>query len=278
MMMDRKKRVHDVLVLAGAGFGIDAGLPDYAGVHEMANEAAQQHGVEPFMIEHPSFYKSNPKAAWGMKARVMNIFLTKEPHAGYHGLLSALDGRNAFVVTSNIDGHFRKAGLDEQRLYEIHGRLDVLQCVNRSCNSRHPLWPLGPDLPQETDMVLDGAPPTCIYCGDFARPNVCFTDDNSFCPKLRDAQKARFKQWARAAAGRRKPELLVYEVGCGRHKDSIGMTLKDDGTFRVMSKELELPPVFTTDNVTVVRVNPDRGIPGQPWETVVHETGLRYFS
>ena len=41
-------------------------------------------------------------------------------------------------------------------------------------------------------MELIGKIPLCKYCGDYARPNVWFTDDNSFCNKLRDSQKARF--------------------------------------------------------------------------------------
>lgn len=35
----------------------------------------------------------------------------------------------------------------------------------------------------------------CKYCGNYARPNVCFTDDNAFCNKLRHSQKANFNTW-----------------------------------------------------------------------------------
>lgn len=84
--------------------------------------------------------------------------------------------------------------MDESRLYEIHGRLGILQCINRSCNQKHNLWSLD-ELPQEVDMKLTTPVPRCIYCEDYARPNVCFTADNFFCNKLRDAQKARFQAW-----------------------------------------------------------------------------------
>ena len=85
------KSYNNILVLSSAGFGIDAGLPDYNRMHQMANEAVQLHNVEPYMIEHPSFYKDNPRGAWGMKARVMNIFLTKKPHKGYIKLKEILE-------------------------------------------------------------------------------------------------------------------------------------------------------------------------------------------
>ena len=41
------KGYDDILILSGAGFGIDAGLPDYDGVHAMVDEAAQR-----FIIQH----------------------------------------------------------------------------------------------------------------------------------------------------------------------------------------------------------------------------------
>lgn len=270
------KGYDDILVLSGAGFGIDAGLPDYDGVHAIVDEAAARFGVEPYMIEHPGFYKENPRAAWGMKARVMNIFLTKEPHEGYDILRDIATKKNVFVVTSNIDDHFRIAGFNESKLYEIHGRLKVLQCVNRSCNLRHNLWEID-HLPQEEDMNLVGSIPMCKYCGDYARPNVCFTDDNSFCNKLRDAQKARFNEWIKRVSRKRNPRLLVIEIGCGRHRDSIGVSRLHDGHFRILSKELEIPKNFTEENLDIIRVNPDRGIPVEKWEKVYYQTGLDFF-
>jgi len=268
----------DVLVLSGAGFGIDAGLPDYDGVHEMVYEAAQRFDVAPYMIEHPQFYKDNPKAAWGMKARVMNIFLTKKPHEGYDILKDLSKTKNMFIITSNIDDHFRTSGFDCTKLYEIHGRLKILQCTDRKCNMRHPLWPLK-DIPQEKDMLLIGEPPKCNYCNNYARPNVCFTDDNSFCNKLRLEQKASFNRWMQKVVNKRKSKLLVLEIGCGRHRDSIGMMRLNDGSFRILSKELEFPKCLRpeNDNLKVIRINPDRNIPTQNWETVYHQTGLNFF-
>jgi len=271
------KSYNDILILSGAGFGIDAGLPDYEGMHDMADQAAAQHNVEPHMIEHPSFYKENPRGAWGMKARVMNIFLTQKPHEGYYKLKEALKKKNFFIVTSNIDDHFREAKFDETKLYEIHGRLKILQCINRKCNLKHNLWKLE-ELPKEENMSLIGKIPTCNYCDDYARPNVCFTDDNSFCNKLRDAQKAKYNEWIRKIALKRKPKLLILEIGCGRHINSIGINKLENNTFRILSKELTFPPIFNEKNMKIIRVNPDVNIPKEKWEDVYYETGLKFFT
>jgi NAD-dependent SIR2 family protein deacetylase len=276
--MERIQEYENILVLAGAGFSIDSGLPDYDDVHRMVDIAAQHHNVAPYMIEHPSFYKENPRGAWGMKARVMNIFLTKSPHTGYYKLkeLTQSKKKNVFIITSNIDDHFRSAGFDESKLYEIHGRLKILQCINRDCNRKHNLWKLD-HIPQEKDMKLIGNIPKCIYCNDYARPNVCFTDDNSFCNKLRDAQKARYNQWIKAVARKKNPNLLIMEVGCGRHKDSIGLNKKDDNTFNILSKELVFPSNLNESNMKVIRVNPDRNIQKETWEDVYYQKCIDFF-
>ena len=210
-----------------------------------------------------------------MKARVMNIFLTKKPHEGMI-LKNLTEKENLFVITSNIDEHFRSAGFDGNKLYEIHGRLKILQCIDRKCNQHHNLWPLD-YLPQEKDMTLIGDPPKCIYCGKCARPNVCFTDDNSFCNKLRLAQQATFKKWIKAVSSRRKPKLLVLEIVCGRHKDSIGMQKLSSGQFRVLSKELQYPTNLNEENMKIIRINPDKNIPKESWEEVHYTTGLKFF-
>lgn len=274
--MEYFNKYDDILILAGAGMGIDAGLPDYDGIHNMVFDAAERCGVEPYMIEHPSFYKQNPRGAWGMKARVMNLFLTKEPHCGYYRLKELQNKKNLYIITSNIDDHFRKAGFDESKLYEIHGRLRILQCINRSCNQKHKLWMLD-YLPEEKDMILTSKIPKCIYCGDYARPNVCFTDDNSFCNKIRDAQKARYNDWIKKIANKRNPKLLIIEIGCGRHSDSIGISKLDNDSFRLLSKELTIPSNLNETNMKIIRINPDKNIKKESWEEVYYEKSIDFL-
>ena len=204
------QKYNDILILAGAGFSVDSGLPNYQGVHEMVNEVANKYGIKPYEIEHPNFYKNNPKGAWGMNARVMNIFLTKEPHSGYKKLRELTKYKYVFVVTSNIDDHFRISEFDENKLYKIHGRLKVLQCVNRSCNQKHNLWTID-YLPKEENFELIGKVPKCKFCGDYARPNVCFTDDNSYCSNLEMLKKQNIMNGF-VKLLTKNPKLLVIEV------------------------------------------------------------------
>lgn len=275
--MDKIKKYDNILILAGAGMGIDAGLPDYDGVHQMIDDAAERFNVPAYKLEHPDFYKENPEVAWGMKSRVMKLFLNSEPHKGYYKLKELLNKKNSFVVTSNIDDHFRTAGFNTTKLYEIHGRLKILQCVDRKCNLSHNLWSVE-NIPEEKDMLLIVKPPMCKYCGNYARPNVCFTDDNAFCNKLRNSQKANFNTWINSVSKKRNTKLLVIEIGCGRHKDAIGMKELPNGQFRIESKELNFPKNLTRENISVIRVNPDRNITKEIWEDVYYEKAIDFLN
>ena len=42
-----------------------------------------------------------------------------------------------FVYTSNVDGHFARAGFDKLRILECHGRFQSLQC---SRTADHGTW------------------------------------------------------------------------------------------------------------------------------------------
>ncbi len=35
-----------------------------------------------------------------------------------------------FVFTSNVDGHFQRAGFDPERIVEVHGSFDGMQCID----------------------------------------------------------------------------------------------------------------------------------------------------
>ena len=57
-MVEEFKKYNDILILAGAGFSVDCGIPDYSGVHRMVDEAANKFGIQPHEIESPNFYKT----------------------------------------------------------------------------------------------------------------------------------------------------------------------------------------------------------------------------
>jgi len=113
------------------------------------------------------------------------------------------------VFTSNVDGHFQRAGFDQQRIYECHGSIHHMQC----------LAPCGPDiwsaegyLPEvDADACrLLNAPPACPHCGGTARPNILMFGDWGWNERRSLMQEARLHTLLQAA---RRP--LVIELGAG---------------------------------------------------------------
>lgn len=67
------------------------------------------------------------------------------------------------------------------------------------------------------------------------------------------------------------------EIGCGRHRDSIGIERKEDGSLRTLSREISLPPCFNVDTVQIVKVTMDRELKAAPGELVFQESGKHFF-
>ena len=60
-----------------------------------------------------------------------------KPHQGYYHLLQSLQqqfNNNYFICTSNIDGFFAKSGFDPEKIYEVHGTIDNIQCMDKKCS------------------------------------------------------------------------------------------------------------------------------------------------
>ena len=126
-----------LLITAGAGMGVDSGLPDFRGVEGFwkAYPIAKRLGLNFQELASPRWFEENPKLAWAFYGHRLKLYRETNPHDGYYKLLEVAQGKkDYFVVTSNVDGHFAKAGFSEEKIDEIHGSIHYMQCVN-PCSS-----------------------------------------------------------------------------------------------------------------------------------------------
>ena len=56
---------------------------------------------------------------WGFYGHRLNLYRNTNPHKGFEILLNYAQKykKDYFVVTSNVDGHFQKAGYPENKVY-----------------------------------------------------------------------------------------------------------------------------------------------------------------
>lgn len=93
-----------------------------------------------------------------------------EPNAAHVALTQAFLRRpDDVLVTQNIDGLHRAAGVPEERLFEVHGRHDRFCCTNMRCQGFREPFP---------SVVLDvGIAPRCTRCKAPIRPVVLLFDE-----------------------------------------------------------------------------------------------------
>ncbi|MFM0002100.1 hypothetical protein PQR57_13865 [Paraburkholderia dipogonis] len=123
-----------LLITAGAGMGVDSGLPDFRGRDGVwrAYPALLHHGFSFENMANPARFAEHPKLAWGFYGHRLKLYRDTVPHEGFATLRRWADrmSRGVFVFTSNVDGQFQKAGFPESRVHECHGSIHALQCLD----------------------------------------------------------------------------------------------------------------------------------------------------
>lgn len=208
-----------LFVAAGAGMGIDSGLPDFRGKDGFwrAYPALRHAGMDFYRIASPEAFRSSPELAWGFYGHRLNLYRKTVPHAGFELLRRWGEWlpHGMSVFTSNVDGQFQKAGFSPSRIYECHGSIHHLQCLEPCCGDIWVADDFQPDV-DELHCRLLSAPPACPRCGGLARPNVLMFDDWGWRDQRSAAQEHRLNQWLSSVE---RP--VVIELGAGTTIPSV---------------------------------------------------------
>lgn len=210
----------DALVIAaGAGMGVDSGLPDFRGREGFwrAYPALGRAGLDFTTVASPRTFETDPRLAWGFYGHRLALYRRTVPHAGF-GLLQRWGERlpqGLAVFTSNVDGQFQRAGFDAAPLHECHGSLHWLQCLRGCGQAPLPAEGLEPQI-DEAECRWLGELPACPGCGGLLRPNLLMFGDWGWIADRYDAQEARLARWLTQAE---RP--VVIEIGAGTAVPSV---------------------------------------------------------
>lgn len=221
------KDADGLLIAAGAGIGVDSGLPDFRGNAGFwkAYPPLAERGLAFREMANPASFARDPRLAWGFYGQRLDLYRRTAPHAGF-AILRALGERmrhGSFVFTSNVDGQFQRAGFAPGRIAELHGTIHHLQC-SRPCGED--TWPAD-EIEPEVDLArctLTSPLPACPHCGALARPNILMFNDVAWVDAPSEAQLVLLEQW-RARVSR----LAVIELGAGTDLPSVRRFTESQG-------------------------------------------------
>lgn len=202
-----------LLIGAGAGMGVDSGLPDFRGPEGFWKAYPPFRGLRFQQVSTPHWFRTDPCLAWGFFGHRWKLYRDTVPHEGF-AILRRWSERlpcGSFVFTSNVDGQFQKAGFPHGRIVECHGSIHHQQC-QRPC--RDSVWEAGPlELAVDPDTIRAAPPlPTCPHCGEVARPNILMFGDATWIEHRTGTQWQQFQSWLRSTASAR---LVTIELGAG---------------------------------------------------------------
>ena len=227
------------VITVGAGMGVDSGLPDFRGDQGFWNAYPMyaRLGLSFVDCANPEHFERDPAFGWGFYGHRTNLYRATVPHEGFHIIRNWIERNNAeyFVVTSNVDGQFQKAGYADDRIAEVHGSIHHLQCLTPCCRS---IWPNTEQIQINMETMRSRSIPGCPHCRGVSRPNILMFGDWSWISDRTDAQRRRFKQFLDSNRGKR---TVVIEMGAGKAIPTIRYTSEELGA---------------TVGTTVIRINP----------------------
>ena len=219
-----------VIIGAGAGLSTSAGFV-YSGerFERFFADFGQKYGFSD-MYSGGFYPYPTREEFWAFFSR--NIWVNRYMDAAkpvYKDLLRLVDGKDYFVLTTNVDHCFQKAGFDKKRLFYTQGDYGLFQCsepCHRKTYDNYETvramvlaqgWELGPDnaLIQPEGAALEttvptGLLPVCPVCGRPMTMNLRsddrFVEDDGWAEA-----SARYSDFLRTRGGK----VLFLELGVG---------------------------------------------------------------
>lgn len=203
-----------VVIGAGSGLSTAAGFT-YTGerFEQHFSDFAQKYGIRD--MYSGGFYPFPTKEEfWAYWSRYIyiNRYLDA-PKPVYNDLLKLVGDKDYFVITTNVDHCFQKAGLDKKRLFYTQGDYGLFQCSEPCCQETfdneaviREMVKRQKDMKVPTELL-----PVCPHCGKPLTMNL--RSDNKFVEDEGWHRAAeRYEIFLRTHAGQK---ILFLELGVG---------------------------------------------------------------
>ncbi len=209
-----------ILIGAGAGMSTSAGM-EYGGetFERYFSDFARKYDVHDMYVGGYAPFESLEET-WGFWSRLIKLERYDIPAgAPYLKLRELVDGMNYFVLTTNVDHQFQKAGFDKKRLFYTQGDYGLWQCSKpchiKTYDNREAIMQMAA---QQVGMEIPSSLlPKCPICGApmcmNLRLNSDFVEDDGW-----RAANRRYSEFVHANA---QSKIVYLELGIGSNTPGI---------------------------------------------------------
>ncbi|MDR2905184.1 MAG: hypothetical protein LBU73_04440 [Helicobacteraceae bacterium] len=209
-----------IVIGAGSGLSTSGGIA-YSGERFQKNFAdfiTKYHFKDMFSA---TFYPYNsPQEYWAYMSRhiVLNRYAAPVG-AVYYDLFNLIKDKDYFVITTNVDHQFQKAGFDKERLFYTQGDYGLFQCSvpchNQTYDNEETVMKMARE--QTALSVPKALIPYCPKCGKPISMNLrC---DNSFVEN--DGWRLAQRRYNKFIGERADSKVLYLELGVGNNTPVI---------------------------------------------------------
>ena len=218
---DNIKRLQDALrsadaVVIGAGAGLSAAAGfDYSGerFHKYFADFEEKYGIHDMYSGGFYPYDSSEEYwSWWSRQILINRYDCPVGEV-YKNLLSLIENKDYFVLTTNVDHQFQRAGFDKKRLFYTQGDYGLFQCSTPCCMETVDNEAIIKQMAAEQkDIRIPSALiPHCPHCG--APLTVNLRSDDKFVEDEGWHKAAeRYENFLRTRSGLK---ILFLELGVG---------------------------------------------------------------
>ena len=209
-----------VIVGAGAGLSTSAGFT-YSGkrFHKHFADFIEKYGfADMYSATFYPFATEEEHWAYWSQHIYYNRYVPA-PKPVYGNLLKLVQDKDYFVITTNVDHQFQKAGFDKQRLFYTQGDYGLFQC-SKPCHQKtydNEDVVMRMVAEQENLRIPSELIPRCPVCGEKMRVNL--RSDDTF---VED------EGWHKAAQryldfvnGHQQGKVLYWDLGIGSNTPTI---------------------------------------------------------
>lgn len=216
----RLAEADSVIIGAGAGLSTSAGFV-YSGerFQKYFRDFAEKYGYTD-MYSGGFYPYDSLEEYWAYWSRYIwiNRYLPA-PKPVYDDLLKLVADKDYFVLTTNVDHQFQKAGFDKKRLFYTQGDYGLFQCSKPCCQKTYDNEEIIRQMmEQQKDMRIPGnLTPCCPVCGKSMSMNL--RADNTFVED--EGWRQASKRYAEFLRQHEETKTLFLELGCGMNTPGI---------------------------------------------------------